>query len=58
MANTLQKILNKVVSPLQGAFGPNGSMSDNFFSAHEICSKLKLNAKTYLKLFIFIRRSV
>ena len=43
LANRIKQLLNKIISPLQGAFAPGKLINDNIMIAHEImhCFKKK-----------------
>ena len=41
LANRVKHLLNKIISPLQGAFGLDRLINDNIMLAHEIMHSLK-----------------
>ena len=50
LANRVKPFLNKIISPLQGAFAPGRLINDNIMLAHEImyCFKKKKGETSYM----------
>ena len=47
LANRVKHILNKIVSPLQGAFVPDRLINNNIMLVHEIMHSFKKKIKTW-----------
>ena len=45
MANRVKTLLNKIISPLEGAFAPGRLINDNIMLAHEIMHSFKKKIK-------------